>query len=280
MGRIFISYRRADAEADAGRLYSDLAAEFGAENLFKDVDDLPLGVNVEEHIRAAIRDSSQLLVVVGPNWDAERLYTEVDWVRFEIEAALDLNVPILPIRVRRAEIPPPSAVPESVRPFCRINAAEIEHQSWRRDLRPIVGAIRSTLDQEQTSLGVRSKDLNAVSAASSPDSLAQIDGMTQRIATTIRREVKDVGRFPSESSFAAYCGTAGSPSGSYNGRLAEAIGDLAWSQSTGVGQGRAYFERRLRRGATREQAVNALSRQIARRVFAALRDERIGRQPS
>ena len=37
MNSIFISYRRDDAEGQAGRLYDDLIAEFGPDSVFMDV---------------------------------------------------------------------------------------------------------------------------------------------------------------------------------------------------------------------------------------------------
>jgi hypothetical protein len=41
--RIFISYRRSDSEHVAGRMYDWLSREFGQENVFKDVDSIPIG---------------------------------------------------------------------------------------------------------------------------------------------------------------------------------------------------------------------------------------------
>ena len=137
MNRIFISYRRADTEADAGRLYESLAAEFGSSALFKDVDHVPLGGDILKHIDDAIAQSSAMVVLVGPNWLAgNRLEAKNDWIRIELEFALERELLIIPIRVRRAELPAPSDVPESVRAFCGLNAAELEHHSWTRDLRP------------------------------------------------------------------------------------------------------------------------------------------------
>jgi len=145
VGRVFISYRRADAEADAGRLYADLAYEFGADRLFKDVDNVPLGADIREHIEAAIADSSVVVVVVGPSWEPRRLHDELDWVRIEIEVALATGVLVVPIRVRRAELPKVAEVPASISRFCGLNAAELEHPSWKRDLRPVVEVIRGAL---------------------------------------------------------------------------------------------------------------------------------------
>ena len=145
MARVFISYRRSDTDADAGRLFSDLAAVIGEDSLFKDVDHVPLGADVEEHIRAAIAASVLIIVIVGPKWQPERLHDEIDWVRLEIEAAFEKGIPILPVRVRRAELPKPSEVPVSLHKFCRLNAAELEHASWRRDLPPVLDVVQQAL---------------------------------------------------------------------------------------------------------------------------------------
>ena len=170
--KVFISYRRADSEADAGRLYSDLAVEFGAQRIFKDVDNVPLGADVRASIHSAIADSGVLVVVVGPDWDPRRLHGESDWVRLEIETALEQRVSILPIRVRRAELPEPSQVPTSMRPFCDLNAAELEHGSWRRDLEPVIRAIRGMVADESSSLPPPGppKNRNPVSEGEQPDS--------------------------------------------------------------------------------------------------------------
>jgi hypothetical protein len=41
--RVFLSYRREDASGHAGRLYDLLAARYGAERVFMDIDAIPLG---------------------------------------------------------------------------------------------------------------------------------------------------------------------------------------------------------------------------------------------
>ncbi len=45
MPRIFISYRRADSITMTGRIHDRLVARYGEKNVFKDVDDIPLGVD-------------------------------------------------------------------------------------------------------------------------------------------------------------------------------------------------------------------------------------------
>jgi len=143
--KIFVSYRRADTGADAGRLVSDLAAEFGADTVFKDVDNIPLGADIGLHIDEAVQRSAVMLVLIGPDWSPNRLANESDWVRLEVESAHRFNIPIIPVRFRRAEMPLKSRLPESIAWLADWNAAEVEHQSWKRDLVPLLDAIRKLL---------------------------------------------------------------------------------------------------------------------------------------
>ncbi len=139
--RVFISYRRRDTEADAGRLHADLTTRFGEDRLFMDVDNVPLGANVQHKISDAISQSAALLAVVGPDWQPS------EWIQIELETAFKMGVPVIPVCVRRAEMPRRRDLPETLQDFAVLNAAEIEHQSWRRDLEPILNALQQLLPE-------------------------------------------------------------------------------------------------------------------------------------
>src|SRR5262249_29982078 len=55
--RIFISYRRADAAGDAGRLADHLQRRFGAERLFLDVDTIEPGADFARVLREALQQT-------------------------------------------------------------------------------------------------------------------------------------------------------------------------------------------------------------------------------
>ena len=63
--KIFISYRRVDTAATYGRIYDRLAATFGKEAVFKDVDAIPFGVDFRTAIRGALDQCAVQLVVIG-----------------------------------------------------------------------------------------------------------------------------------------------------------------------------------------------------------------------
>jgi hypothetical protein len=54
MAKVFISYRRTDTTSGyAGWIYQRLEAKFGADDVFMDVDAIPLGVDFVEYLEAA-----------------------------------------------------------------------------------------------------------------------------------------------------------------------------------------------------------------------------------
>src|SRR5215207_8398557 len=92
--RIFLSYRREDSSARAGRLRDALAARFGERNIFQDVTAVRPGEDFTRAIDAALSQSDVVLVVIGPQWvtsagpDGEpRLARQDDYVRAELIAA-------------------------------------------------------------------------------------------------------------------------------------------------------------------------------------------------
>jgi TIR domain len=94
-GRVFISYRREDAAYAAGWLFDRLAEQFGADQVFKDVDSIPPGDDFVEVITAAVASCNVMLVLIGDRWltltdeqGRPRLDNSDDFVRLEIEAAL------------------------------------------------------------------------------------------------------------------------------------------------------------------------------------------------
>jgi len=132
MTKIFISYRRTDSGYVADTLCEKLQARFGAENVFFDIDSIPLGVDFREHISDAVGQCDVLLAIIGDTWlDAKskkggrRIDDPADYVRIEIEAALKRGIPIVPILIGNATMPPESDLPLSVGQLVYRNACEL-----------------------------------------------------------------------------------------------------------------------------------------------------------
>src|SRR5580693_3523128 len=67
-GRIFISYRRDDADFAACWLSDRLMERYGADRVFEDVHSIQLGADFAEVIVAAVQSSAVLLALIGKRW--------------------------------------------------------------------------------------------------------------------------------------------------------------------------------------------------------------------
>src|SRR5690349_5086869 len=136
MPSIFLSYRRSDVPAHAGRLYDRLVGHFGTDNVFMDVDTLEPGEDFVERIQARVARCDVLLAVIGPAWLASdgvggrRLDDPSDWVRVEIAEALKRQVRVVPVLVAGAAMPPAEDLPEQLRPLSRRHALEMTDSGW------------------------------------------------------------------------------------------------------------------------------------------------------
>src|ERR1700733_5151454 len=130
--KIVISYRWADSDAIAGRIRDWLAGRYGDDAVFLDVDSIPFGKDIRQHIQEALAQSDVLIAVVGPQWLGEdegghyRISDETDPVRIEVETALQKGIPIIPLLVSNGRMPSAMHLPESLKEFAFINAAPID----------------------------------------------------------------------------------------------------------------------------------------------------------
>jgi len=131
MPRIAISYRRADSGVISGRIFDRLVAHYGRGAVFRDIDNIPLGIDFRQHVNAVLDESEIVLAIVGPRWvgtgeRGNRLDDEADPVRVEIEAALRKGVPLIPALVLGASMPATVDLPNSLKDFAYRNAIQID----------------------------------------------------------------------------------------------------------------------------------------------------------
>ena len=116
--RIFLSYRRSDASAYAGRLYDSLVAHFGGERVAMDIDTIQAGVDFRAAIQSALASSSAMIAIIGRSWIADvdetgrrRLDNPDDLVRMELAAAFEGELPVIPVLVGGARMPSGDELP-------------------------------------------------------------------------------------------------------------------------------------------------------------------------
>ena len=137
MPAIFISYRRDDAEGEAGRLFDDLTAQFGADSIFMDVMDIKPGRDFRKAIDENVSSCGGLLALIGKGWinardDAgrHRLDDPQDFVRLETASALKRDIPVIPVLVHGASMPLAEQLPEELKELAYRNAVELTHARW------------------------------------------------------------------------------------------------------------------------------------------------------
>jgi hypothetical protein len=155
MPRIFISYRRADSITITGRIYDRVAAAFGETNVFKDVDNIPLGADFRRVLEREVGRCDILLVIIGRAWatltdeDGQpRLNDRNDFVRIEIETGLERpDVVVVPVLVGGASMPPAEILPESLRELVFRNAAIVrDDPDFNRDIARLITSLRELDD--------------------------------------------------------------------------------------------------------------------------------------
>jgi len=141
MSAIFISYRRDDSAAYAGRLYDSLCAHFGAEQVFMDVDGIKPGEDFVKVLDETEKISSALVVVIGPKWVTKRLFDPQDFVYREIVAGLMGNVRVFPVLVGGAHMPQSGDLPEDLAPLARVQALAIRDEAFHADADRLMAAL-------------------------------------------------------------------------------------------------------------------------------------------
>lgn len=149
MSSIFISYRREDAEGQAGRLYKDLVAEFGSDSVFMDVAAIQFGQDFRKAIDQSLSSCGVFLSVIGKSWltakDASgqrRLDDPADFVRLETAAALQRDIPVIPVLVQGASAPRSDQLPNDLKELAYRNAIELTHPRWDSDVQLLIKALR------------------------------------------------------------------------------------------------------------------------------------------
>ena len=149
---VFISYRRKDSQYIADRIYDWLVPEFGPDNVFKDVDAIPLGRDFRRILQDAVARCDVLLVVIGPRWLGEtdaagrrRVDNPGDWVRIEIETALERDIPVIPLLVDGASFPRGEDLPPSLQVLVYRHGTPVRPDpDFRPDMGRVIKALRKT----------------------------------------------------------------------------------------------------------------------------------------
>ena len=141
---LFISYRRDDSQAWAGRI-ADYLNEQTNTNVLIDVDSISRGQDYTQAIADSVQVADVILVVIGQSWlnatDADgalRLQDQDDPVRLEVLWSLQQDKLIVPVLVDGAPMPSRKNLPEELGDLAVRNGLTLNHQTFRRDLEQLI----------------------------------------------------------------------------------------------------------------------------------------------
>jgi TIR domain-containing protein len=151
--RVFISYRRDDAEPYAQHLFASLSARFGEQQIFIDRSTITPGAPFPRFIRDAIAVSGVMIVVIGRRWlengpstNAPRLMRYRDWVRREVELGLRQGLHVIPVLVDGADMPRAAQLPASLDALATRHGVRLP---WHEKIEELSQTITKVIDGAQ-----------------------------------------------------------------------------------------------------------------------------------
>ena len=141
MAKFFLSYRRRDTGQAIGRIYERIAGYFGEDSVFVDLESIKYAEDFRARIEDEVAASDALVVIMGARWlehfgesgrvgESEEALPEAppseDYVKIEIEAALQHALPVLPVLVGGAPMPAPGDLPETISELAYRNALPLD----------------------------------------------------------------------------------------------------------------------------------------------------------
>ncbi|MEM1086961.1 MAG: toll/interleukin-1 receptor domain-containing protein [Pseudomonadota bacterium] len=157
MAKLFISYRRDDSKHAVDRIYELLRDQhrIPAADIFIDIDSIPLGTKFAERISEKVHECETVLVVIGPRWLDEitkRSKDTNDFVRIEIEAAINSGARIVPVLLDGTAMPKPIDLPSSISSLSEYNGITLQRESFKGDVdRLATGLEEQTLSSHNIS---------------------------------------------------------------------------------------------------------------------------------
>jgi TIR domain len=146
---VFLCYRTDDSWA-VGRISDRLIPCFGPHSVFRDKYSIQPGADFRREIDNAVGKCKVMLAVIGAAWldppkprGERRIDFKDDWLRIEIESALQRHRWIIPILLDGVRMPDTDGLPDSVRELAYRQACTLRESTFDTD----VGRLVETLQE-------------------------------------------------------------------------------------------------------------------------------------
>jgi serine/threonine protein kinase len=156
--QVFISYRRGDSDDITNRMIEFMNKHFAKGVVFFDLEDIDLGDRFPEVIGRAVSSCKVFIAVIGKDWlnmldddGQRRLDDPLDFVRLEIEAALQRDIRVIPVLVREARMPKQQLLPESLMELAIRHGMEVRSASrdFQNDMRFLIEKLTQFLNEQK-----------------------------------------------------------------------------------------------------------------------------------
>jgi len=149
MSRIFISYRREDHPHAAARVAAELQRLLPDFEVFIDVDGIRPGEDFGAKLDRELEDCAYLLVIVGKKWIGRprsrtkppKIADSGDWVRREIVTSLNRKIPVVPILIDGAKLPPVHDLPDDLKPLHNKQFYRVTHVEFGSQMAGLVAKL-------------------------------------------------------------------------------------------------------------------------------------------
>jgi nudix-type nucleoside diphosphatase (YffH/AdpP family) len=179
MPKIAISYRRTDSDV-TGRIFDRLVQRYGRNSIFRDIDDIPFGIDFRKVVNDALQGTDALIAIVGPNWrgartfGAARINEANDPVRIEVEAAIQRDIPLIPVLIGGAVMPKPTELPNTLRDFAFRNAANVDSgRNFETDVERLMSSMDRLFRERGLEIGAEQRQAAPARAKKGPPLLAK-----------------------------------------------------------------------------------------------------------
>jgi|SRR6185437_8111239 hypothetical protein len=149
---VFLSYRREDAGPYARSLQLQLTQRMPGVPVFIDMDSIEAGLDFAEVIEDAVRSCAVLVALIGRQWATltdedghRRLDNPDDYVRFEVQAALERGIRVIPVLIDGAKPLRQQQLPTGLHKLARLNAHKLSYDRYQDDADRLLDLIQRVL---------------------------------------------------------------------------------------------------------------------------------------
>ena len=199
MPKIFVNFRNDDEAFAAMLIDAKLVERFGAREVFRDSRFIPLGQEFTSMLWGSLAGSAILLAVIGPRWlslqrhGVRCLDRPDDYVRREIEYALDHDIRVIPILIGDTPLPTADQLPPSMAGLATRQYLRVWPRNAHRDLAVLADELSALLAGDEATPIQAPAAAAGVAAANHYTVLAvKIDGFASRLDPAQARLRRDL----------------------------------------------------------------------------------------